>query len=129
MTKVKSVSGISLLVAAALASPASADQWSDKFPHIKNTGDIAGECSYESMSKKDYSGRKLTINTHAVPVMGEPTALHAEQFAELTGAEVNVIHTPAGDLYSKAMVPFQACLLYTSPSPRDKRQSRMPSSA
>ena len=25
--------------------------------------------------------------------------------------------------------PCQACLLYTSPSPRDKRQSRMPSSA
>ena len=24
---------------------------------------------------------------------------------------------------------FQGCLLYTSPSPRDKRQSRMPSSA
>ena len=33
----------------------------------------------------------------------------------------------------ETMVPFQAlqavCLLYTSPSPRDKRQSRMPSSA
>ena len=26
-------------------------------------------------------------------------------------------------------VEFEACLLYTSPSPRDKRQSRMPSSA
>ena len=25
--------------------------------------------------------------------------------------------------------PFPFCLLYTSPSPRDKRQSRMPSSA
>ena len=25
--------------------------------------------------------------------------------------------------------PFSTCLLYTSPSPRDKRQSRMPSSA
>ena len=25
--------------------------------------------------------------------------------------------------------PTDACLLYTSPSPRDKRQSRMPSSA
>ena len=24
---------------------------------------------------------------------------------------------------------YQSCLLYTSPSPRDKRQSRMPSSA
>ena len=27
------------------------------------------------------------------------------------------------------LVPFGICLLYTSPSPRDKRQSRMPSSA
>ena len=26
-------------------------------------------------------------------------------------------------------LPFGICLLYTSPSPRDKRQSRMPSSA
>ena len=26
-------------------------------------------------------------------------------------------------------IPTKACLLYTSPSPRDKRQSRMPSSA
>ena len=58
-----------------VASVAIADKWSDQFPHIKNTGDIPGECSYESMSKKDYSGRKLTISTHAVPVMGEPTAL------------------------------------------------------
>ena len=29
----------------------------------------------------------------------------------------------------KVMLDFQTCLLYTSPSPRDKRQSRMPSSA
>ena len=29
-----------------------------------------------------------------------------------------------------AVLPlYDACLLYTSPSPRDKRQSRMPSSA
>ena len=26
-------------------------------------------------------------------------------------------------------IPYTDCLLYTSPSPRDKRQSRMPSSA
>ena len=59
-----------------------ADKWSDQFPHIKATGDIPGECSYESMSKKNYKGKTLKINTHAVPVMGEPTALHAEQFAK-----------------------------------------------
>ena len=85
-----------------------ADKWSDQFPHIKATGDIPGECSYEAMSKKNYKGKTLKINTHAVPVMGEPTALHAEQFAKLTGAKVDVTHTPAGDLYAKAMVPFQA---------------------
>ena len=31
--------------------------------------------------------------------------------------------------YLQALVLAHACLLYTSPSPRDKRQSRMPSSA
>ena len=30
---------------------------------------------------------------------------------------------------AKGMAENMACLLYTSPSPRDKRQSRMPSSA
>ena len=29
----------------------------------------------------------------------------------------------------RGMVRYAACLLYTSPSPRDKRQTRMPSSA
>ena len=31
--------------------------------------------------------------------------------------------------YADAIARVQRCLLYTSPSPRDKRQSRMPSSA
>ena len=33
------------------------------------------------------------------------------------------------DSLSKYRLKFDICLLYTSPSPRDKRQSRMPSSA
>ena len=32
-------------------------------------------------------------------------------------------------LIDKSFAAIQGCLLYTSPSPRDKRQSRMPSSA
>ena len=32
-------------------------------------------------------------------------------------------------LLSKKRAQYERCLLYTSPSPRDKRQSRMPSSA
>ena len=67
---------VTALISALLVfSPvAYADKWSDQFPHIKATGDIPGDCSYESMSKKNYKGKTLKINTHAVPVMGEPTA-------------------------------------------------------
>ena len=34
-----------------------------------------------------------------------------------------------GHSFQYAIMDFYTCLLYTSPSPRDKRQSRMPSSA
>ena len=70
--------------------------------------DVPGMCSFESIDAKDYSGRTLNIITHAVPVMGEPTALHAKQFEELTGAKVNVVHVPFGDLFQRVMMPFQA---------------------
>ena len=69
--------------------------------------DVPGMCSFESIDAKDYSGRTLNIITHAVPVMGEPTALHAKQFEELTGAKVNVVHVPFGDLFQRVMIPFQ----------------------
>ena len=37
--------------------------------------------------------------------------------------------TLGGTCLNIGCIPSKACLLYTSPSPRDKRQSRMPSSA
>ena len=40
------------------------------------------------------------------------------------GKELKVFPIQAGDL-----AEFKRCLLYTSPSPRDMRRSRMPSSA
>ena len=53
-------------------------------------------------------------------------APHAERTAELLkdfGYEAEKHAVPTAD------VQAYGCLLYTSPSPRDKRQSRMPSSA
>ena len=42
-------------------------------------------------------------------------------------AVIGVLNVPNAGRYNIAIV--KPCLLYTSPSPRDKRQSRMPSSA
>ena len=86
--------------AALLAGTAQADKWSDQFPHIKNTGDIAGECSYESMSQKDYSGRKADDQHPCRACYGRANSCFTRRAvaSALTGAEVNVIHTPAGDL-------------------------------
>lgn len=73
-----------------------------------STPDVAGPCSYASIDAKDYSGRTLSIITHAVPVMGEPTDLHAKQFADLTGAKVDVAHVPFGDLFQRVLIPLQS---------------------
>lgn len=70
--------------------------------------DVPGPCSYDAISKKDYSGRTLNVITHAVPVMGEPTDLHAKQFEDLTGAKVNVVHVPFGDLFQRILIPLQS---------------------
>ena len=51
--------------------------------------------------------------------------------------ELDEILDPSGDAWIRFLrarngninKAFKICLLYTSPSPRDKRQSRMPSSA
>ena len=70
--------------------------------------DVPGPCSYESISRKDYSGQTLKIISHAVPVIGEPTQLHAKQFEEITGADVEVVNVPFGELYQKILTPLQA---------------------
>ena len=52
------------------------------------------------------------------------------EFEERTGTNFNYVPCLAGGIFKLTNnVPPLICLLYTSPSPRDKRQSRMPSSA
>ena len=48
-----------------------------------------------------------------------------EHIGVLTADECKAIINGLNDI----MIDIETCLLYTSPSPRDKRQSRMPSSA
>ena len=57
---------------------------------------------------------------------GEERLRHLTQVALQPGVEGE---EGGGDLFSGIAPQGCYCLLYTSPSPRDKRQSRMPSSA
>ena len=61
-----------------------------------------------------FKNHRMTVDAYALQHPGDrsPQAVQS----------VNI------DLISTTLI-FKYCLLYTSPSPRDKRQSRMPSSA
>ena len=66
------------------------------------------------------------------PARIESMAAGLDQIARLTdpvGTITDMQYRPSGLQIGKMRVPLGVCLLYTSPSPRDKRQSRMPSSA
>ena len=69
----------------------------------------------KTIDKKAYLSA-LAISNYIV-VTCDSTSMISE--AAMTGKPV----------YIAMMKSFKPCLLYTSPSPRDKRQSRMPSSA
>ena len=62
---------------------------------------------------------------------GEPRPDAAELIERMNsaGAPILAVDLPSGIDASTGEVPGAACLLYTSPSPRDRTRSRMPSSA
>ena len=67
-----------------------------------------------------------------VPLQGHanPTAETEEMdFLDLVDGEGNVLIQAQGVDAVNAEARAQGCLLYTSPSPRDRTRSRMPSSA
>ena len=61
--------------------------------------------------------------------LGKPVFDTVKEAKEKTGANATMIYVPAKFAANAIIEAIEACLLYTSPSPRDKRQSRMPSSA
>ena len=82
-----------------------------------------------------------TGNVFVTPVISNTTTYYAENIAEgspiIGGESYNVAN---GDIYTAAAerllifdvytdIVLKSCLLYTSPSPRDRTRSRMPSSA
>ena len=64
-------------------------------------------------------------HTGAGPMVAVANVLERAKVA----AEAGLDHLSLGDHHSNGLDDNYVCLLYTSPSPRDQRGSRMPSSA
>ena len=88
--------------------------------------------SRQKIELKDYSGALQIIAT--IYDSGSPTdrvpldGLKADCFLAL-GDNDSALGCYERILENQSDAPYWVCLLYTSPSPRDQRGSRMPSSA
>ena len=70
------------------------------------------------------SGRRISDRPMAEPPRsGAMSVRDADQLIQ------DIDAVASGDLRHSVRVPRNGCLLYTSPSPRDRQKSRMPSSA
>ena len=114
----------------------------DLAAHVRRGGEVIGLCGgYQMLGGRvaDPDGVEglpgavdglglLDVETilEAQKVTRSVTGTHADSSQPVAGYEIHVGRTIGPD----AERPYlHLCLLYTSPSPRDKRQSRMPSSA
>ena len=87
------------------------------------------------------SGFRMSLGSAAPPQANDAAATFQQLLADMSGTKESIkqakewlLQRPdKADTFAKALQKHvyqnPGCLLYTSPSPRDKRQSRMPSSA
>ena len=88
--------------------------------HGHGTGDLLDEVFSHLDAPESEEEDDMVIN---VAVIGKPNAGKSSLINKITDSERCIVSDIAGTTRDSI------CLLYTSPSPRDKRQSRMPSSA
>lgn len=58
------------------------------------------------VAHKKYEGVTVNVLTFTGPQIAEPLQRHGPEFTALTGATINVITVPFGDLYQKALTDF-----------------------
>ena len=94
-------------------------QYTQEIQPVSNTNTNSG--SNDNTNSGNTSGNTQTVNVY--PSSGQPTTT-----TDTPDPKKTAIETAAGTALSAA-TGYSACLLYTSPSPRDRQKSRMPSSA
>ena len=80
------------------------------------------------LSDRRLTGRDVLAKTFHAKTKRGYDPVEVDAYLELVAAQIDVLH---GDIGRAAQETASAvpCLLYTSPSPRDRQKSRMPSSA
>ena len=78
----------------------------------------------EAVLSEDY--RDFMLTDRFLPYRREGTYL-----TQPAGVHYKNVYLPQeeAERFPENMIPYYSCLLYTSPSPRDRTRSRMPSSA
>ena len=100
---------------------------------LTGLADVAASGGYCAPTITDGRGLQLEASRH--PVVEQrlvETAFTPNDVQLGDGTDLVVLTGPNASgksCYLRQIGLIQFCLLYTSPSPRDKRQSRMPSSA
>ena len=100
---------------------------------------------WDAKQKKEHFIRRASFETAKIPedfgfLVPTPTQPQLSEISDSIFQELSTIIEPKIEIKKRTkltltplvLLPWlevKTCLLYTSPSPRDKRQSRMPSSA
>ena len=71
----------------------------------------------------------LAMSAHLVDRLANTGLVPYDEFELLIRSTLNLTPGTPLDVYGGTVDGLKPCLLYTSPSPRDRQKSRMPSSA
>ena len=101
---------------------------------METPGDLKFAASHEWVRLNDDGTITVGISNHAQGQLGDLVFVETPEIDHSCDAEegIAVVESvkAASDIYAPvAGKVIDTCLLYTSPSPRDQRGSRMPSSA
>ena len=89
---------------------------------------ITASCRVVSRADVGYPYNKLQARTLYLQVMDYDRFCRDDPIGELC-VPLSDVDLLRGETLFKTLQPCKGCLLYTSPSPRDRQKSRMPSSA
>ena len=116
-----------------LADTAAAEKWvNDEFqPSVLSKEEQMAEMEWFIQAAEPFDGMEINVLSEGIPTHDYESKTLTKAFEEITGIKVNHQILGEGEVVQAVQTQMQTgrCLLYTSPSPRDQRGSRMPSSA